>query len=400
MSPRGSDPDGGHGERTLLVVGDTVHHLDARGRFCTYTALARQLDAWFAEFDEVVIAAVLDTGDLPAGFSPYQCEHVTFVPLRQAGGSGIRAKVGALGASLSWVRALVPLLRRAEIVHLRTPCNITVLAIPLARWLSPRRYAIYAGAWDPPPGGPASYRLQRWMLRHFGGVVHVYAPASSTLAPNLRPNFSPTFTTEALDDLAPATARRLARIRSHPPSEEPLRICCVGRFSTNKNQMAVVRAAAHLRDAAIPFELRFAGSGGNEAEVRSLVTAFDLEAQVHFLGRCDESALVDLYEWADVNVMPSFVEGFGRVIVEGMALGCPAVCGPGTMQRAMIGNGKRGRQVDPADPADLATALRTLRDQSGEEWGAMARACRDYAAATTVEAFATQARMIVRELRR
>ncbi|MEZ5203483.1 MAG: hypothetical protein R2701_03605, partial [Acidimicrobiales bacterium] len=239
MARRASGSSSG---RTLLLAGNTLHVRDEQGRYCTHRALARQLDEWFARFDHVVIAAVLDPGtEVPTGFAPYAPADITFVPLAKAGGVGIGAKLGALRAAGSWVRHLIPLLRRADVVHLRAPCNITIPAIPLARLLARERYAIYAGAWDPPPGGSRSYTLQRWMLRRFGGVVHVYAPAAAGVGSNLRPNFSPSFTDEQVTALAGATDRRLARIRSDPPGSRPaLRVSCVGRFSDNKNQASLV----------------------------------------------------------------------------------------------------------------------------------------------------------------
>lgn len=386
--------------RTLLLAGNTLHARDPDGRYCTHSALARQLDQWFAEFDRIVIAAVLDTGgEVPTGFAPYAPADITFVPLRKAGGTGLAAKLDALWSSVSWVVTLIPLLRDADVVHLRAPCNVTVVAIPLARILSPRRYAIYAGAWDPPPGGPGSYTLQRWMLRHFGGVVHVYAPVSATAPSNLRPNFSPTFTAPQLDDLGPATRRRLERISARPPRDAGLRLCCVGRFSANKNQATVVEAVATLASRGVAVELRFAGAGDTEEEVRALVAQRGLGRSVTFLGRCDEAEIMDLYEWADVNVMISEVEGFGRVLLEGMGVGCPAVCGPGVMQRSMVGgDGARGRQVDPPHLPGLVAALDELRMLSPAEWTSVAEACRAHARAHTVEAFGQEVRELLAEM--
>lgn len=375
---------------TLLVVGDTLHFRNEQGHYCTHGALARQLDQWFSEFDHVVIAAVLEPGPVPEGFSPYEHQTITFAPLARAGGAGLRSKVGALSTSMSWARTVVPLMRQTDAVHLRAPCNVTVIAIPLARLLARRRYAIYAGAWDPPPGTPFSYRLQRWMLRHFGGVVHVYVPAASVTGRNLRPNFSPSFTAAKLDQLEAPAANRLDRIRSSPPIERPLRVCCVGRFTTNKNQAALVEAAGILRNRDVHVEIRFAGDGPTHLQVEERVRQLRLETQVTFLGRQAESEVEALYGWADVNVIPSQVEGFGRVILEGMALGCPAVCGPGPMQQDLIGDGSRGYQVDPLGPVALADTLDRMRVQPLDRWVEQSTNCRRFARERTIEAWGVE----------
>lgn len=385
--------------RTLLLAGNTLHVRDEEGRYCTHRALARQLDEWFARFDRIVIAAVLDPGPVPTGFAPYATADITFVPLAKAGGEGLSAKLGALRAAASWVRHLVPLLRLADVVHLRTPCNITIPAIPLARLLSPQRYAIYAGAWDPPPGGSRSYALQRWMLRHFGGVVHVYAPGTATLAPNLRPNFSPSFTEAQLQALQAPTDERLARLRSAPPGPgRPLRVSCVGRFSANKNQGSLVEAVGQLAAQGVVVEVRFAGEGDTEDAVRALAARLGVEDRVRFLGRLDEAELVELWTWADVNATLTLVEGFGRVTLEAMALGCPSLCGPGAMQGEMVGHGRRGRQLADPSPTAVAAALGELTAQPAEAWEQLSVACREHARAHTIEAFGREVDAILRSL--
>ncbi len=391
---------GAAGRGTLLLAGNTLHVQGPDGRYCTHRALARQLDEWFSRFDRVVIAAVLDPGpEVPTGFAAYARSDITFVPLAKAGGVGWAAKFGALAAAWSWVRALVPLLRRADVVHLRAPCNITIPAIPLARVLTPRRYAIYAGAWDAPAGGSRSYTLQRWMLRRFGGVVHVYAPPSQGLAANLRTNFSPSFSDAQLDSLGVPTEQRLDRIRAKTPGTgAALRVSCVGRFSANKNQAALVESAAVLVDRGVSVEVRFAGSGGTEADVRALARRLGVEAHVSFLGRLDESELVDLWAWADVNATLTRVEGYGRVTLEAMAVGCPTLCGPGAMQAELVGQGERGIQVlDPAG-ATVAAALETLLVLEPERWVEMSVACREYARAHTIEAFGAEVDAVLSDL--
>lgn len=389
-------PDG----RTLLVAGDTLHVRNADGHYCTHGALARQLDQWFTEFDQIVIAAVLRPGTkVPTGFAPYVHANISFVPLVKAGGSGVRSKLGALLAALSWIQTLVPLLRRADVVHLRAPCNVTLVAIPLARFLISHRYAIYAGAWDPPAGGPVSYTVQRWMLRHFGGAVHVYAPRSADLSPNLRPNFSPTFSTAEIDELAGATSRRLDRIRLAPPSQSVLRVACVGRFSSNKNQAALIKAVAALAKDNIPVEVRFAGAGGTEDDAKDLASALGVADRIRFLGRQNTAELLELWEWADVNATVTLVEGFGRVTLEAMAVGCPTICGPGLMQGELVAKGARGLQVPVPQPRGLAHALLTFRNHSERTWVEMAQSCRSYAESHTIEAFGANVHDILRNLR-
>jgi glycosyltransferase involved in cell wall biosynthesis len=396
VTPRAA-PRADQSPTTLLVVGDTLY-TSADGDWHTLAALSKQLDVWFAEFDHVIIAAHVQPGDPPPYHRRLDHQNIEFVALRRAGGSGFRAKVDVVVALLSWVRVLVPLLRRASAVHLRTPCNMTLAAIPLARVLAPNRYAIYADNWEPLGVEPISYRIQRWMLGHFGGVVHAYVPPEAHVAPHIRPNISPSFTQSELDALDDTVVRRVERLRTDPVAERELRLCIVGTFSERKNQTTVIRALDVLRDRGIPVQLRLAGTGRAEATARALVAQLGLEAEVEFLGHIGRDALADLLTWADVNVLVSRAEGFGKVFLEGMAFGCPAVCGAGAMQRSMVGSGTRGRQADPASPTDIADALQGLRDLPIDQQAQMVEACKQYVAAFTTEAFAREIDTIVHDL--
>ncbi|MGN6692970.1 MAG: glycosyltransferase, partial [Aquihabitans sp.] len=358
-------------------MGDTAYAV-VDGRLHTHAALSKQLDRWFAEFDEVRIAAHRIHAPDP-GFRALDRDGIELIALPSAGGSGWKAKVGVAAMLLQWVRILVRLMRRATAVHLRTPCNVTLVAIPLARLLCPRRYAIYAGTWEALESVPQTYRLQRWMLRHWGGVVHAYAPAGDGLPANVRPNVSPSFSLAELDAQAPAVAQRIERIRTEPVAERPIRICCVGTFSRLKNQTGLVQAAHLLAERGIPAEIRFAGTGSTEGEVRGLVERYGLDDQVQFLGQVDHAALRELYGWADVNALVARGEGFGKIFPEGMAVGCPALCGNGSMQHGIIGGGRRGRQADPDDPTSIADALEDLRSLSADAQLAMVEACTAYA---------------------
>ena len=392
-------PGTGRGRRptTLLVIGDTRYTVED-GRWHTLVALSKQLDVWFAEFDRVVIAAHLQPGAPPPDHRCLDHQNIDFVPLRSAGGTGLRAKADVGLALLSWVRVLVPLMGRATAVHLRTPCNVTIAAIPLARVLSRNRYAIYADNWEPLGVEPVSYRIQRWMLRHFKGVVHAYAPPNEDLPAHIRPNVSPSFAESELEALIPDVTRRVDQLRADPAARRPLRICSVASFSVRKNQSAIIRAAAVLKQRGIPVQLRFAGSGATQAAARSLVADLGLGAEVEFLGQIGRDAVIALFAWADVNVLVGFAEGFGKVFLEGMALGCPAVCGPGRMQRAIIGAGARGRQADPSDPTDIADALEDLRNLPIDRQVEMVLACRAYVAGFTTEAFAHDIQDIIRRV--
>ncbi|MEM9250435.1 MAG: glycosyltransferase family 4 protein [Pseudomonadota bacterium] len=101
-----------------------------------------------------------------------------------------------------------------------------------------------------------------------------------------------------------------------------------------------------------------AGTGGDEARLRTLVQETDAEDIVRFLGSVPAEDLPDVYRASDLFVMPSHGEGFGIAFLEAMACGTPAlgldVGGAGDA----LCDGTLGRAVREADfPAALGDAL-------------------------------------------
>jgi glycosyltransferase involved in cell wall biosynthesis len=66
---------------------------------------------------------------------------------------------------------------------------------------------------------------------------------------------------------------------------------------------------------------------------------------------------------ADVFVLPSESEGFGRVLVEATAMGRPVVATNVGGIPEIVLEGETGLLVEPANPVALAHAVRTLLDE-------------------------------------
>jgi glycosyltransferase involved in cell wall biosynthesis len=111
----------------------------------------------------------------------------------------------------------------------------------------------------------------------------------------------------------------------------------------HKNLAGLARAAALL-----PEDVLVVATGRLEAP------------RVRFVGELGGADLALLYGGAEAMVLPAFVEGFGLPAVEALACGVPVVCGPRTGALPFLGAG--AVVADVGDPADLASAVRTVLD--------------------------------------
>ena len=144
--------------------------------------------------------------------------------------------------------------------------------------------------------------------------------------------------------------------RERRPTRRPL-VVSVGRLHWLKNYETALRAMALVRDC--DFDYHVAGSGPDEARLRSLCAALALHDRTRFLGyvRGVPSVLGE----ADIFLMPSRWEGFGLAAVEAMNAGLPVVASDVPGIREVVGDeGECALLVDPDDAGSIADALRLL----------------------------------------
>jgi len=100
-----------------------------------------------------------------------------------------------------------------------------------------------------------------------------------------------------------------------------------------------------------------AGGGNDFERLQKKAVDLSLTSRVIFTGLFDEGEKPDLYNLADVYVMPSRGEGFGFVFLEAMACGVPAIASKIDGGREALLGGELGLLVDPANPAEIRDAI-------------------------------------------
>ncbi len=383
----------------LAVIGDTQHYRDEAGRLCALEPVVNQLDRWAELFDEVVICAPLDPGPVPAGFAPYRSTNFSIEPLRSGGGEGWRAKLGLLRHVGSWAVATRRVARRVDAVHLRCPCNIALVAIFSTWKVGCLRYAMYAGVWHDYRGEPRFFRLQRKLLasRWFGGPVSVYA-GRDPRRPHLEPFFSPSYSAADVDAATPEVEEKLARIRDLRAGG-PWRLVTVGRLTENKNQKVIIGALARVVGEGTDVVLGVYGDGTQRSQLEALVDDLGLGERVTFHGAVDHQDVMRAFATADLNLLTTRQEGYGKVLLEGMVHGVVPIFGESPVSGEISGQGRRGVVVPPDDDERLARAIIELVDDR-ERWAEMVGEARRYARGTSLEAFQERVReMLERQWR-
>lgn len=134
----------------------------------------------------------------------------------------------------------------------------------------------------------------------------------------------------------------------------------VGRFHSQKNLGLWLEAARRLlRD--LP-EARFVmiGDGPELDVVREAVVAMGLAPSFHLPGKLGHERLPEVYAAADLFLLSSDYEGFGRVLVEALMSGVPAVSTACTGPEDLIVDGENGFLTPKGDAEALCRAAKTI----------------------------------------
>ena len=148
-----------------------------------------------------------------------------------------------------------------------------------------------------------------------------------------------------------------------------------GRISKEKNLENLLEAFRSLQSGEnFNAQLVLAGDGPHLDELRKEYA----DEHVVFTGRLDGEELARAYAGADFFVFPSLTDTFGNAVLEAHASGLPAIVSNEGGPCEIVRSHNSGLVVDARNPAALAEALRTVRNNAGLcgelKSGALARA--------------------------
>lgn len=139
-------------------------------------------------------------------------------------------------------------------------------------------------------------------------------------------------------------------------------ILAVGRFAAEKDFITLIKAFKIMRELGFDKKLYIVGDGPRRAEIEEEITRENLWDGIVLLG-----SRKNPYVWmknAQLFVHSAFLEGFGLVLVEAMALARAVVTTDSPVgPREVLENGKYGVLVPVKDPQQMADAvLKLFRD--------------------------------------
>jgi len=336
----------------LLVISHTPHH-QREGQIVGWGATLRELDQLATRFTRIRHIACLHSEPAPSGYVPYAAKNIDLVPVPPAGAEGFLGKLDVLRTSPTYVRTILRELRDADMVHVRAPANIALIAMlilslrkePAPRWFK------YAGNWEPDDVESPSYILQRWFLRKpwHRGVVTVNGrwPKQQTW---VRTFFNPSLEERDLErGRVAAVAKQLDR---------PLRLVYVGRVETAKGAGRAVETLGRLRARDVDATLEIIGDGDERARFERRAAELGIADRISFVGWKSPSYVYEAFARSHVLLLPTAAsEGWPKVMSEGMAYGVVPVAGAVSSIPQYIAQFGTGAAIRPDDVEGFADAI-------------------------------------------
>ena len=149
--------------------------------------------------------------------------------------------------------------------------------------------------------------------------------------------------------------------QQHGISLKTICLLNVGSNHPRKNLFTILKVLEALKKQGLPVCLWKVGSDFT-AEQKIFIYSHNLEDSITYLGKPDQSILVQIYNAADILLSPSIYEGFGFTILEAMACGTPVITSNVSSLPEVAGNA--AILVEPMDVQAMSEAICHLQNDS------------------------------------
>ncbi len=146
----------------------------------------------------------------------------------------------------------------------------------------------------------------------------------------------------------------------------PYRFIFIGQLVRLKGIDTIIEAVAILKERGVKIEVLLVGEGPDANRFGNRIKELGMEGQFMFLGLKGQKEAAGLIKTSVALTLPSFTEGFGRVIIEAFACGRPALGSRVGAIPELIKDGENGFLIEPGDAEALADKMTHILQNPGQ----------------------------------
>src|SRR5258708_1765036 len=114
----------------LVIVSHTEHYQE-NGKISGWGPTVREINYLAGLFSEIVHIAPLHAGPAPSSSLAYKAENISLCHVPPSGGPNLINKLGILKILPSYIAIMLREFKKADVIHVRCPANISLIAIIL-----------------------------------------------------------------------------------------------------------------------------------------------------------------------------------------------------------------------------------------------------------------------------
>ncbi len=290
----------------LVILSHTNHYIDKNGIIVGLGSTVREINHLLLVFEEIWHVGVLNNSPAPASSMPYSSDRIHFIPLPPTGGKRLfdKFKIIWMAPFIIWKARNV--LKTVDCFQFRAPTGIGVFLIPyLSIFIQKPGWFKYAGNWKH-ESPPISYRIQqKWLTDFQKRIVTINGNWSK------QPKHCLSFENPCISDTERSEGEISCNAKSFAGS---LEICFVGRTEEAKGLGKLIRAIKSHPQNTLFKRIHIVGDGPEKANYERSTKTTNIE--FIFYGVLSRDKLNEVYKKSNFIILPSYSEGFPKVIAE------------------------------------------------------------------------------------
>jgi len=142
---------------------------------------------------------------------------------------------------------------------------------------------------------------------------------------------------------------------------EPIKCLFVGSLTSRKGVKYLIEGVHQLIRESYRIKLNIVGSGGLENKLKVLTKELGIEDHVKYYGYVKHgSDLFQIYRDSDIFILPTFSEGFPRVLYEAMSQSLPIVTTAVSGIPGLVKNEENALLLPPGDSYKVAESIKRI----------------------------------------